>query len=219
MQKKKKQNGSMIEQMEGIAISIAPVKLEKEISTKEKDERKQMKEGGKGIEALRKEAPEVVARMGYQEGGMMPDEQMEDNYLDFIIEQSLNPEQEKTLMTKLEADPELSMLFDRVLDTATEFAGSGPVNGPGSGVSDSIPARLSDGEFVFTAKATEQIGADRLQSMMEDAEKEADAMRQDMQEGGEVEEQQVDQFGKPVDQDIAKDEIRKGMLSVNPRMQ
>mgnify|MGYP000179557689 CR=1 FL=1 len=219
MQKKKKQNGSMKEQMEGIAISIAPVKLEKEISTKEKDERKQMKEGGKGIEALRKEAPEVVARMGYQEGGMMPDEQMEDNYLDFIIEQSLNPEQEKTLMTKLEADPELSMLFDRVLDTATEFAGSGPVNGPGSGVSDSIPARLSDGEFVFTAKATEQIGADRLQSMMEDAEKEADAMRQDMQEGGEVEEQQVDQFGKPVDQDIAKDEIRKGMLSVNPRMQ
>jgi len=209
----------MKEQMEGIAISIAPVKLEKEISTKEKDERKQMKEGGKGIEALRKEAPEVVARMGYQEGGMMPDEQMEDNYLDFIIEQSLNPEQEKTLMTKLEADPELSMLFDRVLDTATEFAGSGPVNGPGSGVSDSIPARLSDGEFVFTAKATEQIGADRLQSMMEDAEKEADAMRQDMQEGGEVEEQQVDQFGKPVDQDIAKDEIRKGMLSVNPRMQ
>ena len=194
MQKKKKQNGSMKEQMEGIAISIAPVKLEKEISTKEKDERKQMKEGGKGIEALRKEAPEVVARMGYQEGGMMPDEQMEDNYLDFIIEQSLNPEQEKTLMTKLEADPELSMLFDRVLDTATEFAGSGPVNGPGSGVSDSIPARLSDGEFVFTAKATEQIGADRLQSMMEDAEKEADAMRQDMQEGGEVEEQQVDQI-------------------------
>ena len=209
----------MKEQMEGIAISIAPVKLEKEISTKEKDERKQMKEGGKGIEALRKEAPEVVARMGYQEGGMMPDEQMEDNYLDFIIEQSLNPEQEKTLMTKLEADPELSMLFDRVLDTATEFAGSGPVTGPGSGVSDSIPARLSDGEFVFTAKATEQIGADRLQSMMEDAEKEADAMRQDMQEGGEVEEKQVDQFGKPVDEDIAKDEIRKGMLSVNPRMQ
>jgi len=222
MQKKKKQNGSMKEQMEGIAISIAPIKLEKEVSTKEKDERKQMKEGGKGIEALREEAPEVVARMGYQEGGetdMMPDEQMEDSYLDFIIEQSLNPEQEKTLMTKLEADPELSMLFDRVLDTATEFAGSGPVDGPGSGVSDSIPARLSDGEFVFTAKATEQIGADRLQSMMEDAEKEADAMRQDMQEGGEMEKEQVDQFGKPVDQDIAKDEIRKGMLSINPRMQ
>lgn len=224
MMKKKNDKKSMKEQMDGIAISIAPVKLEKEISTKEQDERKQMNKGGKGIEALRKVAPEVVERMGYEEGGeanMLPDNQMEDNYIDFIIEESLTPEQETTLMNKLEADPELSMLFDRVLDTATEFAGSGPVEGPGSGMSDSIPARLSDGEFVFTAKATKQIGADRLQSMMEDAEMQADAAgRQEMQEGGKIEEkQQVDQFGKPVDEDIAKDEIKKGMLSVNPRMQ
>lgn len=239
MQKKKKQNGSMKEQMEGIAISIAPIKLEKEVSTKEKDERKQMKEGGKGIEALREETPEVVARMGYEEGGdvdaqmsmmmpmeeampmeetMMPDEQMEDEYLDFIVSQSLSSEEEMSLMNKLEADPELSVMFDKLMDTATEFSGAGPVEGPGSEVSDSIPARLSDGEFVFTAKATEQVGADRLQSMMEDAEAEADAMRQDMQEGGEMEKEQVDQFGKPVDQDIAKDEIRKGMLSINPRL-
>ena len=61
------------------------------------------------------------------------------------------------------------------MDVATEFAGSGPVEGPGSGVSDSIPARLSDGEFVFTAKATQQIGPEVLQRMMEEAEMEADA--------------------------------------------
>ena len=85
-----KQNGSMKEQMEGIAIAITPVKIKKE-------KRKKKAKGGKankGIEALRKEAPEVVARMGYQEGGMMPDEQMEDNYLDFIISQSLSSEEE-----------------------------------------------------------------------------------------------------------------------------
>ena len=36
-----------------------------------------MKEGGPGIEALRKEAPEVVERMGYQEGGsLLQDEDM-----------------------------------------------------------------------------------------------------------------------------------------------
>lgn len=159
--------------------------------------------------------------MEEQEQDMVSDEQMEDEYLDFIIDQSLSPEEETTLMTKLEADPELSVMFDKVMDTAMEFAGSGPVDGPGSGVSDSIPARLSDGEFVFTAKATEQIGADRLQSMMEDAEAEADAsMRQDMQMGGEVEEKpKVDRFGKPIDEDIAEDEIKKGMMSVNPRMQ
>jgi lambda family phage tail tape measure protein len=30
---------------------------------------------------------------------------------------------------------------------------------------------LSDGEFVFTRKATDQIGTDKLQSMMDDAER------------------------------------------------
>ena len=32
-------------------------------------------------------------------------------------------------------------------------ANGGEVNGPGTGTSDSVPARLSDGEFVLTAKA------------------------------------------------------------------
>jgi hypothetical protein len=35
---------------------------------------------------------------------------------------------------------------------------TGPINGPGTGTSDSIPAMLSDGEFVFTAKAVRNIG-------------------------------------------------------------
>jgi len=150
---------------------------------------------------------------------MQPDEEMEDGYMDFIIDQSLSPEEQKFLMDKLESEPKLSIVFDKVMDTATEFSGSGPVDGPGSGVSDSIPARLSDGEFVFTAKATDQIGADRLQSMMKDAEMQADAGRQEMQEGGEVEEKQMDEFGKAIDEDIAKDEVRKDMMSTNPRLQ
>ena len=151
---------------------------------------------------------------------MESDEEMEDGYVDFIVEQSLSPEEQTFLMNKLESEPKLSVVFDKVMDTATEFAGSGPVEGPGSGVSDSIPARLSDGEFVFTAKATEQIGADRLQRMMDDAEMQADAGRQDMQEGGEVEEEErkVDEFGKAIDEDIAKDEVRKDMMSTNPRL-
>ena len=73
-----------------------------------------------------------------------------------------------------EQDEQLSVIFDKVLEVASEFAGSGPVDGPGSGVSDSIPARLSDGEFVFTSKAVDQIGIDTLQQMMSDAEMEAD---------------------------------------------
>ena len=119
---------------------------------------------------------------------MLPDEEMEDNYLDFIIDEALDEEEEDMLMSKLEQDEQLSMLFDKVLEVASEFAGSGPVEGPGSGVSDSIPARLSDGEFVFTAKATKEIGASELMRMMKDAEVAADK-RQEMQTGGPVEEE------------------------------
>ncbi len=173
--------------------------------------RKQKQEGGSMDDQMQM----IIARE--ETPNMLPDEEMEDNYLDFIIDEALDEEEESMLMSKLEQDEQLSMLFDKVIEVASEFAGSGPVEGPGSGVSDSIPARLSDGEFVFTAKATEQIGADELMRMMKDAEAAAD--RQGMQEGGmmEEEQQEVDQFGKPIDADISRDEIKKNMMSVNPR--
>ena len=135
---------------------------------------------------------------------MIPDEKMEDNYIDFILDEALNEEEEDMLMSKLEQDEQLSMLFDKVLEVASEFAGSGPVEGPGSGVSDSIPARLSDGEFVFTAKAVEEIGADELMRIMKDAEMRADK-RQQMQNGGNVEEEIVTM--QP-NQEPARQEIR-----------
>jgi len=121
------------------------------------------------------------------EEDMLPDNQMEDEYLDFILDEALDNEEEDFLMDALQSNDRLSMIFDKVIDVAQEFAGSGPVEGPGSGVSDSIPARLSDGEFVFTAKAVEEIGADKLMAMMKNAEMEADT-RQGLANGGEPEE-------------------------------
>jgi len=91
-------------------------------------------------------------------------------------------------MSQLQDNEQLSEIFDKVIDVAQEFAGSGPVEGPGSGVSDSIPARLSDGEFVFTAKAVEEIGEDTLMSMMKDAEAAADE-RQMAYDGGMIREE------------------------------
>jgi len=195
------------------------------------NERYGMKEGGPGIEALRKEAPEVVESMGYEEGGpvmdkpmieepmmdkpmveepmmdepeeeMLPDDEMEDEYLDFILDEALDNDEEDYLMSQLQGNDQLSEIFDKVIDVAQEFAGSGPVEGPGSGVSDSIPARLSDGEFVFTAKAVEEIGADNLMAMMKDAEMKADG-RQGLANGGEPEEETVVVKGDdPVKQEI-----------------
>ena len=50
---------------------------------------------------------------------MLPDEEMEDNYLDFIIDEALDEEEEDMLMSKLEQDKQLSMLFDKVLEVAS----------------------------------------------------------------------------------------------------
>jgi len=107
--------------------------------------------------------------------------QMEEDYVDFVMNEALGQEEQMYLMNALEDDPQLSMIFDKVVDTASEFSGSGEVTGPGTGVSDSIPARLSDGEFVMTKKATDQIGADRLQTIMDEAERAYDGglMRKD----------------------------------------
>ena len=118
-----------------------------------------------------------------QEQAMASDEDMEEDYLDFILDEALTEEEEEMLQDRLEQDEQLALLFDKVIDVAQEFAGAGLVEGPGNGVSDSIPARLSDGEFVFTAKAVEEIGADNLMAMMKDAEMKADE-RQEMQMGG-----------------------------------
>jgi hypothetical protein len=138
-----------------------------------------------------------------QESEMESDDDMEDGYTRFIMEEALSEEEEDMLTSKLEQDEELSMLFDKIIDVAQEFAGSGPVNGPGSGVSDSIPARLSDGEFVFTAKAVEEIGEDALMSMMKEAEAAADE-RQMANVGGVIrEEKEIMAVEKePVEQNI-----------------
>jgi hypothetical protein len=154
-----------------------------------------------------------------QETEMVPDEAMEENYVDFVISQTLSEEEQEFLNEQLEGNDRLSVIFDQVIEAASEFTGDGPVEGPGTGVSDDIPARLSDGEFVFTAKAVEEIGEDVLMSMMKEAEASVDG-RQELNEGGTamLEQPEVDQFGKPVDADIVEDDIRKGMLSTNPRL-
>ena len=145
---------------------------------------------------------------------MESDDDMEDNYMDFILDEALDESEEQYLMEQLEANPELSMIFDKVFDVASEFAGSGPVDGPGSGVSDSIPARLSDGEFVFTTKAVEEIGADNLQQMMEDAEASAD-QRQPVAYGGYMNGNEDDEYNRR--QPLTEEEQLLDMQRANPR--
>ena len=186
--------------------------------------RQNFQEGGEAVE------DQMNDLMMMPEEEMVPDEEMEDNYIDFIIGESLSMDDEEYLMATLNEDERLSMIFDQVIETASEFSGSGPVEGPGTGISDSIPARLSDGEFVITAKATEEIGPDELQRMMEQAEMNADA-RQMRQVGGYIQEEEEDQSIQAVKtaarpkqtgqgllpESLEDRENKKNMMLLNPR--
>ena len=144
-----------------------------------------------------------------EETPMESDDDMEEKYLNYILGEALSEDEEDMLMSKLEQDGELSLLFDKVLEVAQEFAGSGPIEGPGTGVSDSIPARLSDGEFVFTAKAVEEIGEDTLMSMMKEAEVAAEK-----REGffnGEI-------VSRKEEIEDEESDVSDDMRTVNPRM-
>jgi len=141
------------------------------------------------------------------EGAQEPDSKMEMEYMVFILNESLNPEEQQYLMQTLEGDPQLSIIFDKVVETASEFSGAGEVQGPGDGISDSIPARLSDGEFVVTKKATDQLGSENLQTMMDEAEQAYDGglMRQNRYLGGEIKENEgMLGQGSSTDDDIRK---------------
>ena len=105
--------------------------------------------------------------------------------MDAIIDTSaLSDEEEQLLDEAVDMHPELEAIIPKLV--ATEFTDDGEVEGPGTGTSDSIPALLSDGEFVFTAKAVKNIGVDKLRSMMKKAEQDYDAGIQSQAEEQEI---------------------------------
>jgi hypothetical protein len=111
---------------------------------------------------------EDIGYRAYQEGGEVTDEPMQveelkpdvsmqmesamtpgdDVETDATIDTSvLTSDEEQVLEQALEEYPMLMDIISKM--TMKEFTGSGEVDGPGTGTSDSIPAMLSDGEKVM----------------------------------------------------------------------
>ena len=149
------------------------------------------------------------------EASQLPDDEMEDGYLEFVLNESLETDDQEYLMSVLETDERLSSIFDKVMDVAGEFSGEGEVYGPGTGVSDSIPARLSDGEFVFTKKATDQMGADQLQTMMDEAEKAYDGGLMKKAFGGLTNNPMSDEKGYLSEEGLTREAIKEQMINAN----
>ena len=139
-------------------------------------------------------------QQGYQEGGevgnfmdetgsmLAPEAEL--NFEDEMMEEEmpmegeedilagLSPEDQEILFQAMSDYPELEEILNTISNNTSSdsdiFDTEGSVEGPGTGTSDSIPAKLSDGEFVFTAKATQQLGVDKLRKMMAKAEEDAE---------------------------------------------
>jgi len=150
------------------------------------DETNQMPEDEMPVmQELETEEESLLQPMGMNDEMPMDDEEdITDEDLegmDAIIDTSaLSDEEENLLDEAIDMHPELEAIIPKLV--ATEFTDDGEVEGPGTGTSDSIPALLSDGEFVFTAKAVKNIGVDKLRKMMKQAEESYDAGNQSQEE-------------------------------------
>jgi hypothetical protein len=67
--------------------------------------------------------------------------------------------------------PVVAELAEMAMQTSDGF-----VEGPGGPTEDMVPARLSDGEFIFSAAAVEEIGLENLEAMHNEARAKAGAM-------------------------------------------
>jgi len=118
-------------------------------------------------------APEAETSLEMQMEEAMPQGEEDEMDIKADVDTSVLDSQEEQLLEEvIEMHPGIMDVIVKL--TAKEFTGEGEVDGPGTGTSDSIPAMLSDGEFVFTAKAVKQIGVDRLRKQMKAAEQEYD---------------------------------------------
>ena len=142
----------------------------------EQPEYQAYQEGGP-VEEAPMEIPELKEDVNMQVESMMTPSEIEGEEPEMEVEANidtsvLTSDEEQVLEAALEEYPQLMDIISKM--TMKEFTGEGEVDGPGTGTSDSIPAMLSDGEFVFTAKAVKQLGVDKLRNMMAKAESDYD---------------------------------------------
>ena len=143
----------------------------------EQPEYRAYQEGGPVEEEAPMEIPELKEDVNMQVETMMTPSEMEGEEPEMEVEANidtsvLTSDEEQLLEEVIEMHPDI---VDVIMKLSTkEFTGEGEVDGPGTGTSDSIPAMLSDGEFVFTAKAVKQLGVDKLRNMMAKAEQDYD---------------------------------------------
>ena len=148
--------GMVIPELQGEADEGMPIDLMEDESMMMEEENQAL-----DLDIMEEESPDL-------------DELQEEVMASNIDTSNLTLEDEEVLEEAINMHPELLNIIPKMIVATNEFTGDGEVEGPGTGTSDSIPARLSDGEFVFTAKSVKHLGVDKLRKMMAKAEDDYD---------------------------------------------
>tara|TARA_R110000824_G_scaffold245530_2_gene434561 strand:- start:2870 stop:3469 length:600 start_codon:yes stop_codon:yes gene_type:complete len=128
----------------------------------------------KSVEDFLKNNPTDPKRAAYDEWNALDDKQSKtatDLKLKWYGKRQYTDQQLSTLFG---ANPPAPRAAGGLMSVVPpNYAGGGNIVGPGTGTSDSIPARLSDGEFVMTSRAVRNagngdrnLGAARMYDMM-----------------------------------------------------
>lgn len=128
----------------------------------------------------KKERPTGQA-LGMAEGGsllapeeMMMEEEMmveEDPFLP--LREVIGDEAYAELMAAMVDYPVVALISEMAVKTSDGQVGG---LGDGSGVDDNVPARLTEGEFVFSKEAVDVLGMENLENMHQQAKSAAGAM-------------------------------------------
>lgn len=126
-------------------------------------------EGGEVDQLL---APaEMMAEEEMMDDGMMMEEEMAGPSPFMALEEILGPEKVNELYAAMEAFPVVEEVANMAVQTS-----DGEVSGIGTGTSDEVPARLSEGEFILPKEVVDVIGIETLEKLLEDVRNQAASM-------------------------------------------
>jgi hypothetical protein len=119
--------------------------------------------GTTGVEALRTQITKIATDLATAWGKVKLEVDKLDTDISVTVASTLSSTDSATLKRIADNSGKAKVLDKSGLKyTTVALAEGGPVSGPGTSTSDSIPARLSDGEYVIKASSAKIIGKDIL---------------------------------------------------------
>jgi len=140
-----------------------------------------------GLEALNSVAPEVVSRMGYQEGGMTPSNQDVQQLAEAVMGQSPNADAVINMFIEKYGNELFMQVREMILNPQGQAQTQGMIKGQGGGMDDEVmgmignqrPVAVSPGEYIVPADVVSGLGDGASDAGAEELDGMLDRVRQE----------------------------------------